>query len=88
MDRPHAHAQQGQRSEIANGARSPPPERLSAAKSTLDPEPFVSTMIMTQVIDGHWKGQTTKEENKSKKKPKSPTVPPLTDKQYVISIWK
>ena len=86
MDR--AHAQQGQRSEIANGAHSPPPEQLSAAKSTLDPGPFASTMIITQVIDGHWKGQTTKEENKSKKKSKSPTVPPLTDKQYVISIWR
>ena len=83
-----AHAQQGQRSEIANGAHSPPPEQLSAAKSTLDPGPFASTMIITQVIDGHWKGQTTKEENKSKKKSKSPTVPPLTDKQYVISIWR
>ena len=86
MDQPHA--QQGQRSEIANGACSPPPERLSAAKSTLDPRPFVSTMIITQVIDGHWKGHTTKEENKSKKKSKSPTVLPLTDKQYVISTWR
>lgn len=67
--------------ETAGGHTFPTPKAVSAAKSNLDRVRHFDCSI--QVIDGHFRRQKIKKENKSKKKKsKSPIDPPLPD-----DIW-